>query len=995
MLLAVLVGRSASCTEAVAVFPETALPEGIHFCFDPSKRVYSLDADDLDVKVDGLVRKARAIRVSGCRVNEPWPGHQRPFDQSESASYLSFVKEGASAFEVKPHWGCTNVVVRPRAAGVTATVRDGVASFTLPKPGYYTVEFDGLHRAFHIFQEAPRDFAAYGQPTRTFGPGVHVEGIVRVRSGERIYIDPNAVVYGRFLAEDATDVRIFGGGVIDGSVCERVFDSGYTPLQPHGIGFFDCRDVVIDGPVVVNSAYWCVAFFDCENVNVSHLKIVGQWRYNTDGIDVCNSRHVAIRDSFVRSFDDSICVKGVTPYRNRPVEDVVIERCVLWCEWGTACEIGVETFAPSMRGIRFADCDLIHSDMRAMDVGCGGRTTIDDVTFKNVRIELQRDAKPQLACVRATPYGRNGGGGRVGKVEFEDIRVFADEGVERPVVRIAAGTDVRLPALDATLRLETTTPVLLDFGPDGTAGYPEIKVLPVRGQPKVRLSYGCYPAFGRSGDFWRETSARYLGDDFDLPILPANINRFDVFAVTNAGTYSSPLQQGLQRYVRVQLEEPDATVDISDVRFVNRGTHSEEPVIGSFSCSDERLTALWKASVRTCQLAAIPARTEPLHVVTPETNVVLGTTYAYLSDGAKRDRLVWSGDLWWSQYNMYAAFVSDSPYLQGSLRMLAENQTPEGYVQACPYPESHGPLKEGDYGPFPSDEFAAWFVPVLTAHYLHTGDRGLVEELYPNVWNLLAYLARHTRDDFIFEQRPETSKHANGLAFGTSSVHHRSFINVLLWRTFRDAATLADACGKAKDATDWRMRAMRYAAVTRERFFLPMGLLRTSLEDECPGLEATALALGTEFFTPDEAKRAFAALPRVGHGKFQLLVIRGAFAYGLPDEAMRRIVEHDWLKMADPTYKGIHTTTECMQFRTKCSWGDEAHPDTALAGDLTAGILGIRPLEPGYARFAFEPNPPAGIDWAEGVVPTPKGPIKASWRRANGKIEKTLDYLKE
>ena len=246
---------------------------------------------------------------------------------------------------------------------------------------------------------------------------------------------------------------------------------------------------------------------------------------------------------------------------------------------------------------------------------------------------------------------------------------------------------------------------------------------------------------------------------------------------------------------------------------------------------------------------------------------------------------------------------------------------------------------------------------------------------------------------FVFEQRPETSKHANGLAFGTSSVHHRSFINVLLWRTFRDAAFLVEALDKVSEAGDWRRRADRYAAVTREKFFLSTGLLRTSLEDERPGLEATALALGTEFFTPDEAKRALAAMPRVGHGKFQMLVVRGAFAYGLPDEAVHRIAEHDWLKMVDPSYKGIHTTTECMQFRTKCSWGDEAHPDTALAGDLTAGILGIRPLEPGYARFAFEPDPPAGIDWAEGVVPTPRGPIKASWRRVNGKIEKRMSSL--
>lgn len=34
-----------------------------------------------------------------------------------------------------------------------------------------------------------------------------------------------------------------------------------------------------------------------------------------------------------------------------------------------------------------------------------------------------------------------------------------------------------------------------------------------------------------------------------------------------------------------------------------------------------------------------------------------------------------------------------------------------------------------------------------------------------------------------------------------------------------------------------------------------------------------------------------------------------------PDEALRRIEEHDWLKMTDPAYEGMHTTTECMQFR--------------------------------------------------------------------------------
>ena len=68
-------------------------------------------------------------------------------------------------------------------------------------------------------------------------------------------------------------------------------------------------------------------------------------------------------------------------------------------------------------------------------------------------------------------------------------------------------------------------------------------------------------------------------------------------------------------------------------------------------------------------------------------------TRAFIADGAKRDRLVWSGDLWWAERNVFHAFVPTVPYIRDSIRMLAENQTPEGYVQACPFPESRRPLK--------------------------------------------------------------------------------------------------------------------------------------------------------------------------------------------------------------------------------------------------------------------------------------------------------------
>ena len=527
---------------------------------------------------------------------------------------------------------------------------------------------------------------------------------------------------------------------------------------------------------------------------------------------------------------------------------------------------------------------------------------------------------------------------------------------------------------------------VLDFGPECEGGYPAFTADGAVGEPVVRVSYACHPdGLGDTGDFTHETRATYLGPDVDLPILPASTNRHDVFRIAAPGRFEAPLQQGLVRYVRFTLDTPGTAVTISRFALENRGTHSTEPPVGSFECSDPALTAIWRMGVRTCQLAAIPARRAPLSVETPRGRVTLGPAHAFLSDGAKRDRLVWSGDLWWAQRNLYAAWGPESPYMPGSLRMLAENRTPEGYVQACPYPESHGPLAAGAYGPFPSDEFAAWFVPVLRDHVLHTGDVALARECHPVVRDLVAYLRAHCRADGLFEQRQETSKHASALDFGEASTFHRSYMNLLLWKTYRDAADLGDWIGDPASglAAEWRSAADSLAGTIRRLFWRDgLGRFAGALETDDYQGEANALALAVRFCTDAEAASIRRTVTRHDHGKFQALFVRGLFEYGYADDALARIREHGWEKVLDPAWKGPRLTSECMTLHVR-GWGDEAHPDTAISGILTNYILGVEPLAPGYADYCVRPRPPAGIDAASGVVPTPWGRLRVSWHRGS------------
>ena len=530
---------------------------------------------------------------------------------------------------------------------------------------------------------------------------------------------------------------------------------------------------------------------------------------------------------------------------------------------------------------------------------------------------------------------------------------------------------------------------VVDFGAEGVGGYPEIEVTGVTAPAKVRVAYATHPdGLGERGDFWHETRATYMGPEVWLPILPANTDRFDVFDVPSNGVYRAPLAQGLLRYAKWWVVSGAA--EVKAIRIVNDAIHSEEPVVGAFACSDEKVNGVWKTSVNTCRLAAIPGRDKPLAVTGVHTGAVLGASLPYLSDGAKRDRLVWSGDLWWAQRNMYAAFPIESPYMSGSLRMLASSQLPCGYVQACPFPEIRAPFKDGEWGPFGSDEFAAWFVPVVWDHVLHTADRALAEEMLPKVGKLVDYLSGLVGADGLFEQRKETCKNAAGLTFGARSLHHRVYMHVLLWKTYRDAAALAAWTGRADLAKAWTALADRMAVTVRRTFWdEKLGAFVFSTEQRTFCKEGNPLALATHFATPAEAARIIPQLTRHSHGKFQAMAARGAFEYGQAARAMELIAQHNWYAVLDPSWKGLRTTSECMGLIRK-GWGDEAHPDTAIAGVFTNYILGVEPLEPGYAKFRVKPRPAAGITWAKGRVPTPKGFIEVAWRLKDGAPEVTV-----
>ena len=166
----------------------------------------------LSVTLNSRAADVYRARVSKFPYNTPWPGCQRPIDQTEEAFFLSFETDGP--VEVRIALRAEKCVVRPLSRNIRARCEEDAILLALPGPGQYTVEPDG-QPAIHLFANPPADFGfAPGDPdVLYFGPGVHHAGVIRLKSHGRVYIDSGAVVYGAFLAAGAEDICIAGYGM--------------------------------------------------------------------------------------------------------------------------------------------------------------------------------------------------------------------------------------------------------------------------------------------------------------------------------------------------------------------------------------------------------------------------------------------------------------------------------------------------------------------------------------------------------------------------------------------------------------------------------------------------------------------------------------------------------------------------------------------------------------------------------------------------------------
>jgi alpha-L-rhamnosidase len=236
---------------------------------------------------------------------------------------------------------------------------------------------------------------------------------------------------------------------------------------------------------------------------------------------------------------------------------------------------------------------------------------------------------------------------------------------------------------------------------------------------------------------------------------------------------------------------------------------------------------------------------------------------------------------------------------------------------------------------------------------------------------------------------------------------YSSILNALYAHTLENAAQMADLAGDRYHARIFREDSARVRAVFNQRFWDPSRGLYVDAwnhgrQSARVGQLANADAVLFGLAPADRVSGILAKITdpsRVRPGGFNPATgqfeIRGkpgaaqktiiqAQTYGMffvlealaehgGAAAVRRYIKKFWGPMV-AVGNGTFWENFVQASGTSChAWS------AAPTYFLTTVILGVRPVQPGYAEYSLAPHPVA-LEWARGTVPTVHGLIRVGWR---------------
>ena len=277
--------------------------------------------------------------------------------------------------------------------------------------------------------------------------------------------------------------------------------------------------------------------------------------------------------------------------------------------------------------------------------------------------------------------------------------------------------------------------VLLDFGRE-VGGYLQADFT----RPGANTLFAFSESLAYMGD-WGDTfgSTSFIANEDRA--LPQRARRFESpheHAPAGRETWRDPDIRGGLRYVMVRLD-PDApagsSVSLDAVRLrysplPGYDLHDRDALFrGTFLSSDDELNRIWYAGANTLHLGTI----DPAEGI-EDGKESIGVGRRVLVDGAKRDRLIWNGDLAIAGRIAYAT-TFDLEAVRNSLASIARTQRADGYLSGCSPNGLGGPACQTFL------EYHLWWLVGLLEYHLYSGDDAFVDAQWPTITRAMDYLA--------------------------------------------------------------------------------------------------------------------------------------------------------------------------------------------------------------------------------------------------------------
>ncbi len=557
----------------------------------------------------------------------------------------------------------------------------------------------------------------------------------------------------------------------------------------------------------------------------------------------------------------------------------------------------------------------------------------------------------------------------------------------------AQSPEAALAEDDQSAKLPSGSDLLLDFGAD-TGGFFELKIN-VAKTAKIRITYSEALAFTKGQKDWLSSASSSYRKLMQR-----------TYEVKQSGWFSDKVLMGGARYVRIEVVSGEIQLDA--VRCKKTFLNCDPKAQGFFLSSDEELNKIWYAGYYTTCLDTIRSDQGG-----KSGKVKIGSGDWVIVDGAKRDRLIWSGDLAIADRVVY---VSNGRYdiVKDSLKSLADWQNKKtGIYPACSRAELGARVADR------FTEYSLWQVVNSYEYYLYSGDTAFIKQIYPGMLRALDYHDRQTDGQGLILQK--FSKDGMNYSYSLIRTGAISYTNALYYLALTDAARIAldrDDIGQAQlfltradriknyfNTYFWDKRAGAFRNAKRDRDHRPLDgnamAILSGLTDKGKASQildffnkSLKLSWGDRQF--DKAYVFPRKLPFAdGHNaKFVMPYINAfdaaaRYQSGRDQEALD-LIKRCWGAMAkqDPNF-------------SDWEWiGPKGKPDkptTSLAHAWSAGssfllsewVIGVRPTEPGFAHYLVDPHP-NGINWAQGAVPSPRGLLEVNWKDAPEKFEISL-----